>query len=57
MPRKRLKETRYRTVSIPSVLWDKIDAAVETGKYGYQNVPDFVLDSIRKRLRELGLLD
>ena len=47
----------YTTVSLPWALVDKIDAVVESQKYGYRNRSDFILDSIRKRLRELGALD
>ncbi|MFI5450097.1 MAG: hypothetical protein ACHQ03_10105 [Candidatus Bathyarchaeia archaeon] len=57
LPTKRGKEAQYRSISLPTLLWDKIEAAVNSGKYGYQNVPDFVLDSVRKRLRERGLLE
>jgi metal-responsive CopG/Arc/MetJ family transcriptional regulator len=35
----------------------RVDDVVESEKYGYQNRADFILDAIRKRLRELGLLE
>jgi Arc/MetJ-type ribon-helix-helix transcriptional regulator len=57
MPRKKLKESPYHTVSIPMPLWEKIERVVETGKQGYQNEVDFVLEAVRRRLRELHVLD
>jgi len=57
MPRKATKESKYTTVSIPTILIRRIDEVVASGKYGYQNRTDFILEAIRKRLRELGLLE
>jgi metal-responsive CopG/Arc/MetJ family transcriptional regulator len=47
---------KYTSISIPESLAQKIDEVIKSGKHGYQNRPDFVLDAIRKRLRELGYL-
>jgi len=54
--RERKKERNYTTVAIPDVLMEKITMAVDSGEYGYQNRVDLILDSIRRRLRELGYL-
>jgi len=51
------KRQKYTTVFIPISLMERVKEVVENGKYGYQNNADFVLDSIRKRLRELGALE
>ncbi len=55
--KKKSKKNIYTSVSIPITLAQRIDDVVESGKYGYQNRADFVLEAIRKRLRELGLLE
>ena len=52
-----MRKRNYTTVSIPMALVKKIDAVIEAGEYGYRNRSDFILDAIRKRLRELGFLD
>ena len=46
----------YTTVSIPLALIERIDAVVDGKKHGYRSRSDFILDSIRKRLRELDYL-
>ena len=53
----KLKKRDYTTVSIPLSLMERVDEAVKSRKYAYQNRSDFILDAIRKRLRELGLLE
>ena len=45
---------RYRTVSIPDKLYEMVEKAVKSGKGGYASVGEFVRESVRKRLRELG---
>lgn len=47
----------YTTISLPTVLMKRVDKIIESEKYGYKNRPDFVLDAIRKRMRELGYLE
>ena len=54
MPEKR--ERDYTTVSIPWALMDRVDAVVESKKHGYRSRSDFILDALRKRLRELDYL-
>ncbi|MEM2102898.1 MAG: ribbon-helix-helix domain-containing protein [Candidatus Bathyarchaeia archaeon] len=51
------KERNYTTISIPLNLAKAIDNVIESGKHGYKNRPDFVVDAIRKRLRELDFLE
>jgi len=48
MPRK-----RYRTISIPEELVEKIEQVV-AGGYGYTSLSEFVKECLRNRLRELG---
>jgi len=51
---KKWKKYSYTTVSIPLSLMKRIDDLIASGKYTYRNRSDFVLDALRKRLRELG---
>ena len=52
MPRK-----GWVNVSIPEEMAELIDEIVEKRKvYGYRSRQDFVIDAIRRRLRELGYL-
>ena len=51
------KKRNYTTVSIPLSLMRKIGEVVKSEKYGYRNNSDFVLDALRKRLRELNVLE
>ena len=52
------KKTRnYTTTSIPWALMERIDAVVEGGKHGYRSRSDFILDAVRRRLRELDYLE
>ncbi len=58
MPEEQSKKQRnYTTVSIPNSLMARVDDVVKNEKYGYQNRSDFINEAIRKRLRELGLLE
>ena len=47
---------RWTTVRIPQELVDLVKQVVDEGRYGYTSVADFVVDAVRKRLRELGYL-
>ena len=47
----------YTTVNIPKALMQRIDAAIESGRFGYVRRSDFILDAIRRRLREIDYLD
>jgi metal-responsive CopG/Arc/MetJ family transcriptional regulator len=57
MPKPRTKTRRFTTTAIPDSLMARIDAIITADKYGYQNRNDFILDAVRKRLRELGYLE
>ncbi len=50
------KRRAWRTVNIPEALAKIIEEVIKSGKGGYRNVPDFVTDAVRKRLRELDFL-
>jgi len=49
----------YRTVNIPKPLYEFIKQFVESGKFplGYVSADDFIRDTLRLRLRELGYND
>jgi Arc/MetJ-type ribon-helix-helix transcriptional regulator len=47
---------RYRNVSIPEELYDKLERLVATRKSGYVSVSDAVKDAVRELLRKNGLL-
>ena len=47
---------KWISVKIPAELVEIIKQVVESGKYGYTSVSDFVTDAVRKRLRELDYL-
>lgn len=47
---------KYHTVNVPTILEEKIEEVIASGKHGYINVPDFVKEAIRRYLRELGYL-
>jgi len=51
------KKREYTTVSVPNSLMKRVDEALGSGKFGYQNRSDLILEAIRRRLRELGLLE
>lgn len=46
----------YRSVSIPIVLVDKAEKMIQSGKYGYRNLPELLNDLMRKWLKEKGYL-
>jgi metal-responsive CopG/Arc/MetJ family transcriptional regulator len=57
MTRKKEEPLEYTTISVPTTLMEKVDEIIKSGKYGYKNRPDFVLEAMRKRMRELGYLE
>jgi Arc/MetJ-type ribon-helix-helix transcriptional regulator len=52
---KKLMATKYRNVSIPADLYEKLQELVKSGK-GYVSVSDCVKDAIRDTLRKYNLL-
>lgn len=50
------RKYKYHTVNVPLVLADKINKVIESGEHGYTSVPEFVKESTRRYLRELGYL-
>ena len=46
----------YRTAKIPEELAKIRDEIVQTKKYGYRSFNEFVVEAVRKRLREMGYL-
>jgi metal-responsive CopG/Arc/MetJ family transcriptional regulator len=55
--KKKERVVNYTTVTVPNSLMSKVDLVVKNDKYGYQNRTDFIFEAVRKRLRELGLLE
>lgn len=47
---------RYKNVSIPEELYNKLDELVDSGKGGYVSVSDAVKDAIRELLRKYNVL-
>jgi Arc/MetJ-type ribon-helix-helix transcriptional regulator len=47
---------RYKNVSIPIELYEKLEKLVETNESGYVSVSDAVKDAIREILRKNKLL-
>ena len=46
----------YTSVSISNEIIDKIDEVIESGENTYKTRSDFIKDTIRMRLRELGVI-
>ncbi|RLI86900.1 MAG: CopG family transcriptional regulator [Archaeoglobales archaeon] len=44
---------RNRIVGLPEELYKKCEDIVNSGKYGYTSVSEFVKDAVRRRLEEL----
>jgi len=47
---------RYKNVSIPEELYEKLEELVESKKVGYVSVSDAVKDAVRELLRKHQLL-
>ncbi len=48
--------TSYRHVKVPETLLRMVDGVVEAGTWGYRSPAEFVVEAIRRRLEELGLM-
>ena len=49
------EESKWKTVKIPKYLVDLIqNEIVESGKYGYTSISDFVTMAVREKLQKLG---
>lgn len=55
-PRGRREPVDYRQVKVPASLMGAVDQAVNEGTWGYRSPAEFVVEAIRRRLEELGLL-
>jgi hypothetical protein len=47
-------EKRIVNTGIPREIMAIVDKVIETGKYGYLSRNQFVLESVKMRLRDLG---
>ncbi|MEM2873409.1 MAG: ribbon-helix-helix domain-containing protein [Nitrososphaerales archaeon] len=45
---------KFVSISLPKDLVDKVDLIIKAGTLGYDSRPEFIKESIRKRLSELG---
>jgi len=45
---------KWKAVNIPAAIVERIDLVIKSGKYGYTSRADFVVDAVRRLLRELG---
>jgi len=45
---------KFVSISLPKDLVDKVDLIIKSGMLGYDSRPEFIKESIRKRLSELG---
>lgn len=45
---------KFVSISLPKDLVDKVDLIIKSGLLGYDSRPEFIKESIRKRLSELG---
>ena len=46
----------YHSVNLPENLARKIQEVVDSGEYGYSDIPEFTVEAVRRFLRELGYL-
>ena len=46
----------YHTVNLPENLALKIQEVLDSGEYGYSDIPEFTVEAVRRFLRELGYL-
>ena len=53
----RKAERDYTTVNIPWVLAERIDKVIESKRGGYVSRVDFVLDSLRRRLKDFDMIE
>ncbi len=56
MPRSRGGKSGYRTAKIPEELAEIVDKVVESKRYGYRSFNEFVVEAVRLRLRDMGLM-
>ena len=50
----RKKKVNYVTIKLPESIVKMIDEVIESNRYAYVSRADFVMDAVRKLLRELG---
>lgn len=50
-----MDEHKWRTVSLPRILIDRLENEIEQKKLPYNNIRSFIEDSIRERCRCLGI--
>jgi hypothetical protein len=49
-----MKDKTYQPISIPIELYEQIEKYISANPFlGYKTVPEFIKDSIRRRLEEL----
>jgi hypothetical protein len=55
-PDPKKQATKYRHVKLPAVLMDLIERLVKDGTFGYRSPAEFVVEAVRRRLEDLGLM-
>ena len=45
---------KWQSVSLPKVLTDIAEEMIQSGKYGYRNLPDYISELLRNDLRRKG---
>ena len=49
-----MSDTMYRTIRLPKVLVDQVEAKVNSSNLGYHSIAQFVSEAVRKQLREIA---
>jgi Arc/MetJ-type ribon-helix-helix transcriptional regulator len=47
---------QYDSISIPKILTDKILELLNKGETSFRNKTEFIVDAVRKSLREYGII-
>ena len=54
MPKTTRRRDDWVTIALPKEIVDRIDAVVESKKFGFRSRADFVLEAVKMKLREFG---
>ena len=53
MPKTRRRQD-WVTIALPKEIVDRIDAVIESRKFGFRSRADFVLEAVKMKLKEFG---
>lgn len=48
-----MPQKKWKSLSLPEDVWDRVKEVVDSGIVDYKNPTDFILDAIRRRMEEL----